>query len=516
MATNPRPIYVPPPSAPAPSGILKVFGRDIVGQDGKPVILRGAGLGGHMNMENFITGYPGHEKYMRRALKKVLGEEKYEFYFDKFLEYFFTEKDAQFFASLGFNCIRIPVNYRHFEDDFNPGVFLERGFQWLDRIINLCAAEGIYTIIGQYLHFGQWDTCTPHPEVTLIVPTIQSYQLTISAHDQGQNGDWHCDTGIHMALFWEHIEFQNRTVALWEAFAERYKGNTWIAGYNPLNEPCDEEHYRLLAFYERVEKAIRKIDPEHILFWDGNTFAADFSRFTDPLPNSVYAIHDYSTFGFPSGERYKGTPEQKAKMLRSFERKIEFQEKIQGAIWNGEWGPVYANPSDGPDWEEVNEDRYRVLKDQLAIYEERKISRAILSTNNWIPLIRGPIGMVYVSPDTPYIQRLAPFLAKKKRLAADEWGCDVKTVEHIFKPVDDWLLQEVPGIKHRYPPMWNVTTHVGRMLRNILLSEELYPEYAEYFKDLSFDDLDAMAASFKFENCIQRQGLNDAIKPKSL
>jgi hypothetical protein len=34
-------------------------------------------------MENFITGYPGHEFQVRAALKKVLGEEKYEFFFDK-------------------------------------------------------------------------------------------------------------------------------------------------------------------------------------------------------------------------------------------------------------------------------------------------------------------------------------------------------------------------------------------------------------------------------------------------
>jgi len=34
-------------------------------------------------MENFITGYPGHESEMRDALKTVLGTEKYEFFFDR-------------------------------------------------------------------------------------------------------------------------------------------------------------------------------------------------------------------------------------------------------------------------------------------------------------------------------------------------------------------------------------------------------------------------------------------------
>lgn len=40
-------------------------------------------IGGHLNMENFITGYPGHESEVRDALKTVLGKDKYEFFFDR-------------------------------------------------------------------------------------------------------------------------------------------------------------------------------------------------------------------------------------------------------------------------------------------------------------------------------------------------------------------------------------------------------------------------------------------------
>ena len=68
---------------------------------------------------------------------EVLGPEKYAFFFDKFLEYFFTEDDAKFFASLGLNCIRLPFNYRHFEDDMNPRVLKKEGFKHLDRVIDL-------------------------------------------------------------------------------------------------------------------------------------------------------------------------------------------------------------------------------------------------------------------------------------------------------------------------------------------------------------------------------------------
>lgn len=97
-------------------------------------------------MENFITGFPGHETQHREAMLEVLGQEKYDFFFDKWLEYFFTAADAKYFSSLGLNCIRIPFNYRHFEDNMNPRVLLESGFKHLDRVIDLVNSFGIQLI----------------------------------------------------------------------------------------------------------------------------------------------------------------------------------------------------------------------------------------------------------------------------------------------------------------------------------------------------------------------------------
>lgn len=40
-------------------------------------------------------------------------------------------------------------------------------------------------------------------------------------------------------------------------------------------------------------------------------------------------------------------------------------------VWNGEWGPVYARKQyDGLATDAINERRYKVLKDQLAIYNQ--------------------------------------------------------------------------------------------------------------------------------------------------
>jgi hypothetical protein len=174
---------------------------------------------------------------------------------------------------------------------------------------------------------------------------------------------------------WNHKDFQDRTVWLWERLAEHYKDNKWIAGYNPLNEPTDPQHTRVVTFYDRVYNAIRAIDPSHIIFFDGNTFASDFTHFGNAYQkweNTAYSIHDYSLFGFPaSDQEYGGTDQQKHRLKRSYEKKREWLDERGLCVWNGEWGPVYARKQyEGDATDHINEIRYHVLKDQLEIYNK--------------------------------------------------------------------------------------------------------------------------------------------------
>lgn len=74
-----------------------------------------------------------------------------------------------------------------------------------------------------------------------------------------------------------------------------------MAGYNLLNEPTDDQPGapRLLAFYDRLAKAVRAKDPDHILCFDGNTFGADFSDFSKAgfrCDNAIFSCHDYSMY----------------------------------------------------------------------------------------------------------------------------------------------------------------------------------------------------------------------------
>ncbi|KAH8105387.1 glycoside hydrolase [Cristinia sonorae] len=463
---------------------LKVSGTKIVDKDGKEVILRGAGLGGWMNMENFISGYPGCEFQIRAALADVVGKEKSEFFFDKFLEYFFTEEDAIFFKSSGLNCIRLPFNYRHFEDDMNPRVLKKDGFKHLDRVIDLCAKHGIYTILDLHTAPG------------------------------GQNTDWHSDMGGHIANFWNHKDFQDRVLWLWKELALHYKDNTWIAGFNPLNEPTDPYHTRVIDFYDQVYNVIREVDTNHVLFFDGNTFASDFSHFGDnhkKWENAAYSIHDYTVYGFPNApEEYVGSEGQLRRLRRSYEKKREWMDERGLCVWNGEWGPVYARKEyEGEKTDLINEERYKVLKDQLAIYNKDRLSWSI-----WLYKDIGFQGMVFISRETPYMTLFKDFLAKKHRLAVDAWGADDTYVRHIYQPLMDLIVQEVPEeYRNLYPhPVWKLSDRIGRLARNILVAEFLVKEWAEHFRGKSEAELDEIAQSFKFSNCLFRDGLNKILK----
>ena len=52
--------------------------------------------------------------------------------------------------------------------------------------------------------------------------------------------------------------------------------------YNPVNEPGDAEGTTIGPFYRRLEAAIRAVDPDHILFLDGNRYSTQFDQLGDP------------------------------------------------------------------------------------------------------------------------------------------------------------------------------------------------------------------------------------------
>ncbi|GAA4428025.1 hypothetical protein GCM10023169_28700 [Georgenia halophila] len=446
----------------------------IVDGAGATTRLRGFGLGGWMTMENFITGHPATESQTRRALRRVLGEDAYEAFFDTFHTGFFAEDDADYLAWLGVNCLRVPFSYHHFEDDAAPFQLKEEGFRRLDRVVRLCGERGIYTV------------------------------LDLHAAPGSQNQHWHSDNPTHWAHFWTHRHFQDRVVNLWEALADRYRDEPMVAGYNLLNEPADASGEVIGPFYERLERAVRAVDPDHILFFDGNRYATDFSMFTEPVDNAVYTAHDYALPGIANPSRYPGETRGKhfdrSVVEKSFLRRTEFMRRTGTPIWIGEFGPLYTGDPrrDG----EV----LLLLDDQLDIYDEHGASWSL-----WTYKDIGTQGVVHAAADSPYLRRIAPALEKKKRLGTDAWGGSDKEIRHVLDPIEELFAKEFPEFD---PFPWGSRQWINVIVRHVLLAEPLVDEFAECFRGADAVEASELAASFEHESCVRREPLEQVLRSR--
>lgn len=450
---------------------LRTSGPRVVTAGGEPVLLRGPGIGGWLNMENFITGYPATESAHRAAMRAALGERRYGLFFDSFLTHFFGEQDAAFIASLGLNCVRIPVNYRHWEDDSRPGEIDPRGFAHLDRAIAACAAAGLYTVIDLHAVPG------------------------------AQNHHWHSDNPFHRPLFWQHRQFQDRAIAWWEAVASRYAGRPEVAGYNVLNEPADESGGALVDFYRRAVAAIRAVDGRHMLFLDGNRYSREFPGFGEPFENTVYAVHQYPSPGAADGGPYPGETDGEyvdaGVVEAQFLSMTTYPREHGVPVWVGEFGPVYGAG------QERDAQRRRLLADQLDIYEAAGAGWSV-----WTYKDIGVQGLVTVPPDSSYLARTAAVRAKKKAVAADHWGMTPDSMRDVLGP----LLARFSGEFPRYDPYpWGARKYAEQLVLNICFAEPLSDEFAACFAYASDDELVALGACFAFDDCVQNKELCEVV-----
>jgi len=466
--------------------MLRVHRGQIVNQRGEPVRLRGVNVGGWMNMEDFINGFPGAEHRLRAVMADVLGAEKARFFFDRLLDHFFAEEDVAFLRSVGVNVIRLPFNYRHFERDDCPFQYLEAGFDRLDRAVRWCARHEIYVILD--LHAAQgW-----------------------------QSPDWHCDNANRLVLLWEHPHFQDRFVALWQEIARRYRDNPTVAGYDLVNEPCTRVRYvstpyqpnweGMNALYRRVIQAIRAVDPDHMLFIEGDNFSTLFAGLDAPCDdNIVCASHHYTA---PTGGPgpYPGVIHGRFWDKDALRREFAEHEGTQYArrhnipLFVGEFGPSYGGPADGVP------DRLRAAADQIAVFEEAGAHWAM-----WTYKDIGEMGWVQVDPASPYLQVVRPLLKARSQLAAcGDPGASPDGPAALLQRLEEWVNRTLTG--------WgsDLKAHSENFVMFVAfacISSTLQPAYARFFRELSESEIDRILESFAFRNCRPHPVVDQVIRP---
>ena len=166
-------------------------------------------------------------------------------------------------------------------------------------------------------------------------------------------------------------------------------------------------------------------------------------------------------------------------------------------LWVGEFGPVYTGDS------VKDEMRYRILKDQLAYYNKYKVSWCI-----WLYKDLGLQAILHQKEDAPYMKLVSAFLKKKNFLGADAWGSTGENIRQVIAPIEELFKKEFSDY-NPYPH--GQQSHISLLVRHILIAEALVPEYCNLFRNLSKEELTALAQSFRFENYVKRERLENIL-----
>lgn len=318
---------------------LYVDGAVIRNPQGQPVHLRGTNFGGWLMMEAYFMYSPhSPEQGMKKDFAKALGEKALADLEQSFRDHFIQEQDMRQLAQWGFNCVRVPFNYRLINLR-NGRIDPKGGIQYLDAVITWAKKYKVYVM------------------------------LDLHGAPGSQNHDWHSDS-YGKAELWTKKSNRRLTYALWEMIADRYKDETWVAGYDLLNEAVLDNNDLLNEFYRETIKAIRRVDKNHILFIEGTRWAQVIDILDDFADdNWAYSIHFYEpleyTFNYIPQLRYPLKSKQgvwdKNTLYRRLEGFAQFVKAKKRPIHVGEFGVNYRN---GVDQEDV------YLKDVVTCFND--------------------------------------------------------------------------------------------------------------------------------------------------
>lgn len=449
--------------------MLRTNGKEIIREDGSSIRLRGMNLGNWMLIEPNMFGTAGTEIKTRRTMEALAGREKTERFFNGLINKWVTEKDIAYIHSLGMNSIRIPLNYRYFENDRKPYEYLESGFAQVDRVLQYCRKYQIYMVLDMHAAQG------------------------------GQSGDWHCNN-----IFQERIDFyydktcEDRYISLWKEFARRYKDEEWIAGYDLLNEPVAETEYeikRLKEIYLRIIGEIRSIDKSHIIFIEGNQWAQKFEMLDDEVygDNIVYSPHYYCNAAVQDWD-YPGETDgffyDRHFMESEMDSRDSWIRQKNRPVWVGEFGVRRLGNLSG---------KNQALKDYLEIFESRGESWCYWNFKDL--KVRGPLCLreesAWAEFTKSFIELKLKYCTDRSLPVSDEWKLDM-----VFKDYQksDFMKTEA-----------ELKDLLMRNLRETLASELTWT-FAEKFSKLNDAEIDELTDSFLFENCCRYEQWEEIFK----
>lgn len=256
------------------SKYVRVSGPDLIQPNGQKLYIQGTNLGNWLNPEGYMFGFSRtNSAWMIDLLfKQAVGPDFTATFWQTFKDNYITRDDILFIKQQGANTIRLPFNYKLFTEEDYMGLSSQQdGFKRIDDVVAWCKEAGLYLILDMHDCPG------------------------------GQTGD-NIDDGHGYPWLFESEPSQQLFCDIWRRIADRYKNEAIILGYELANEPIahyfenkEELNQQLEPLYKRAVKAIREVDPYHIILLGGARWNSDFYMFADWLfdQNIMYTCHRY-------------------------------------------------------------------------------------------------------------------------------------------------------------------------------------------------------------------------------
>lgn len=178
----------------------------------------------------------------------------------------YTEKEFTVIHDLGFNFVRLPVDYRTYTLTGNWNYFIESEVKEIDAAIEWGKKYDVHVCINLHRAPGYCVNSSTLPA---------SQQLNLWTDTVAQN------------VFVEH----------WEYFANRYKDiSSSRLSFNLVNEPSNVTETDYVKVMNRAIQAIHTISPNRLMFVDGLEYGRKILLSLKDIPNVAQAIHSYDPF----------------------------------------------------------------------------------------------------------------------------------------------------------------------------------------------------------------------------
>ncbi len=261
---------------------LHAAADQLVDRTGQPVQLRCENLGAWLHPEAYLLGEGAlnllvSASELRARLANLVGADPAIAFWSAYRAGYVTADDFAQLHRLGFNCVRVPFEWRSLVGDpARPDApLLAGGLAPLDDAVRWAAQEDMYVILDLHTAPGGQSEAASVSDVPSNDVTPRLFDGPTATANQAQ------------------------LVSVWRQLAAHFASAAAVGGYDLMNEPDvpgDVSPTALPAIYAEVIAAIRQVDPDHLVITEGDKQARDFSAFPAPLdPNQVYSFHAYFT-----------------------------------------------------------------------------------------------------------------------------------------------------------------------------------------------------------------------------